>query len=69
MDARLAKTARNAALKIPTGFPLFIGGLTVGIFAFWDVQMQTPYFRFVYTDFKTAGISKGWQIPLILGSQ
>ena len=26
--------------------------------------MQTPFFKFVYTDFKTAGISKGWQIPL-----
>ena len=25
--------------------------------------MQTPFSRFVYTDFKTAGISKGWQIP------
>jgi hypothetical protein len=59
----------NAALKIPTAFPLITGGLTVGIFAFWDVYIQTPFFRFVYTDFKTAGISTGWQIPLILGSQ
>ena len=29
--------------------------------------MQTPFFRFVYTDFKTAGIAKGWLIPLIRG--
>jgi hypothetical protein len=49
----------NAALKIPTAFPLITGGLTVGIFAFWDVYIQTPFFRFVYTDFKTGWVFKG----------
>ena len=34
LAGKVGKTARNAALKIPAGFPLFIGGSTVGIFAF-----------------------------------
>ena len=33
----------NATLKIPTAFPLLIGGSTVGIFTFWDVYMQTSF--------------------------
>ena len=38
----------NATPKIPTIFPLLTVGSTVGIFAFWDVQMQTPFFQAEY---------------------
>jgi len=58
----------NATPKIPTVFPLLFGGAIVGIFVLGCVGANTVFW-FVYTDFKTAGISKGWQIPLIPGFQ
>ena len=33
-DAKISSVFMNAALKIPTVFPLLFGGLAVGIFSF-----------------------------------
>ena len=57
----------NAALKIPTVFPLLAGGTTVGIFHFG--MSAHILFLFVGTHFKTGWDSKGIAVPLALGFQ
>ena len=58
----------NAALKIPTVFLSLLEDLLWGFFVLECVGTNL-LLQFVGTDFKTAGIPKGLQIPVVLGFQ
>jgi len=55
-------------LKIPREFLFLLEEASGDLFVLECVATNF-LFQFVGTDFKTAGISKGLQIPLILGFQ